>query len=94
MQTGRVFFAALLAFAAFPSLGFAHGDLHEQIATSPRKEAWLELRGDILSAADRPEDARQAYRADGEAILALPANRRVTKATAELEERLKQKAAR
>ena len=74
--------------------GGALARLDKLSATSPRKEAWLERRGDILSTAGRLEDARQAYRAGGEAILALPANRRVTKATAELEERLKQKAAR
>ena len=63
-------------------------------AGSPRKEGWLERRGDILTAAGRPGEARTAYAAASEALRALPAHRRATKATSELEERLKQKTAR
>ena len=63
-------------------------------AGSPRKEAWLERRGDILTAAGRLDEARQSYLGAQEAIRALPQQRRLTRATIELEERLKQKAAR
>jgi predicted Zn-dependent protease len=62
-------------------------------ATSPRKEAWLERRGDILTAAGRPAEARQAYLAATEALRILPPQRRATKATNDLEARLKQKTA-
>jgi predicted Zn-dependent protease len=61
-------------------------------ASSPRKEAWLERRGDILAAAGRDEEAVQAYRSAQEALSALPAMRRQTKAMVELEGRLRSKA--
>lgn len=62
-------------------------------AASPRKETWLERRGDILTAAVRPEEARQTYLGALEAMRALPQQRRFTKTTMELEQRLKQKTA-
>ena len=57
-------------------------------AVSPRKEAWIERRGDILRLANRPDPAQQAYRQALAAIAALPARARETKATAELQKRL------
>ena len=57
-------------------------------AISPRKEAWLERRGDILRLANRPDQAQQAYRQALAAMAALPARARETKATAELQKRL------
>jgi tetratricopeptide (TPR) repeat protein len=65
--------------------------LDQLSAGAARKETWLERRGDVLSAAARPEEARKAYQAALEAILSLPPARRSTKATSELEARLKEK---
>lgn len=68
--------------------------LNKLSAGSPRQEAWLERRGDILTAAGRLDEARQSYLGAQEAIQVLPQQRRLTRATIELEERLKQKTAR
>ena len=62
----------------------------EQIsAQSPRKESWLARRGDILLLAGRRDEALQAYKAAIAAIEALPPYRRATKATVELERRVR-----
>ena len=68
--------------------------LEKLSAASPRKETWLERRGDILTAAGRPVEARQSYLDALEAMRALPQQRRFTKTTMELEQRLNQKTAR
>jgi tetratricopeptide (TPR) repeat protein len=56
---------------------------------SPRKEAWLARRGDILSQAGRAGEARAAFAAALEAIQSLPSHIRKTKATTELESRVR-----
>ena len=62
----------------------------EQIAVqSPRKESWLARRGDILLLAGRQTEARQAFKAALMAIETLPQYRRTTKATMELERRVR-----
>jgi len=62
----------------------------EQIAVqSPRKESWLARRGEILLLAKRDAEARQAFTAALAAIEALPQHHRATKATAELERRVR-----
>jgi tetratricopeptide (TPR) repeat protein len=58
-----------------------------------RKETWLELRGDILASAGRKEEAEKTYIKALEELHALPARIRSTKASTDLEERLKKKAA-
>lgn len=66
----------------------------EKLSTNAvRKEAWLERRGDLLIAAGRPEEARQAYQAATQALGQLPAPRRTTKAANELAARLQRKTA-
>lgn len=62
-------------------------------AISPRKEAWLERRGDLLAQAGRADEAQQAYRAASDAIAKLPARLRATKAVTDLDQRLKAKTA-
>jgi predicted Zn-dependent protease len=59
------------------------------IATTPRNEAWLELRGDILTCAGRAAEAHEAYKAALEAIASLPPERRATRAIADRERRLR-----
>ena len=54
-------------------------------AQSPRKEAWLAHRGDILEQAGRAPEARLAYEQALAAIESLPARHRTTGATAKLE---------
>ena len=54
-------------------------------AQSPRKEAWLIRRGEILEQAGRPDDARQAYAGALDAIETLPATRRWNRAVQRLE---------
>ena len=54
-------------------------------AQSERKEMWLVRRGEILRAAGRNEEARQAFNAALAAIDSLPPNRRQTKAVIALE---------
>ncbi len=54
-------------------------------AKSERKDPWLARRGEILRAAGRTPEAREAFRAALSAIEALPASRRGARATRELE---------
>lgn len=62
----------------------------EQIAAqSPRKESWLARRGDILLRAERRDEARVAFTSALAAIEALPPYHRATKATIELERRVR-----
>lgn len=57
-------------------------------ADAPRKETWLERRGDILRRAGRDAEARNAYQSALAAIATLPTERRFTRAMKELEKRL------
>ena len=59
-------------------------------AQSPRKESWLERRGDILQQAGRPKEAGEAYQAALQALSSLPPSRRQVPAMAELEKRVRQ----
>ena len=52
-----------------------------------RKETWLVRRGEILEQAGRPAEARAAYVAAIEAVQALPATRRGTRAVSRLQTR-------
>jgi predicted Zn-dependent protease len=62
----------------------------EQIAAqSPRKESWLARRGEILILAQRKDEARQAFKAALAAIETLPPYHRATKATLELERKVR-----
>jgi predicted Zn-dependent protease len=54
---------------------------------SPRKERWLARRGEILAQAGRGREAREAFAQALQAINALPAHLRGTKAMKELEQR-------
>ena len=56
---------------------------------SPRKEKWLARRGDVLLEAGRPREARQALERALEAIEALPAHCRRTRAMSELASRIR-----
>ena len=58
-------------------------------AQSPRKEAWLAHRGDILAQAGRAVQARLAYERALAAIESLPARHRTTEATAKLEAQIR-----
>ncbi len=53
-------------------------------AGANRQETWLVRRGQILESAGRPDEARTAYAAALEAIEALPASRRSSRAMREL----------
>ena len=59
------------------------------MAKAPRKETWLERRGNILRQAGKPAEARQAYEAALEAMKTLPPVRRNVPAMLELEKRLR-----
>ncbi|MDH3626959.1 MAG: tetratricopeptide repeat protein [Acidobacteriota bacterium] len=62
----------------------------DRIADSAaRKERWLSERGDILTDANRPTEARQAYQAALSAIGRLSENRRRNTATERLEEHVR-----
>lgn len=62
----------------------------EQIsAQSPRKESWLARRGVILVQAGREDESREAFKAALSAIESLPPSLRGTKATMELEGRVR-----
>jgi tetratricopeptide (TPR) repeat protein len=63
--------------------------LEQVMAKSPRKETWLERRGNILRKAGRHAEARQAYESALKAMDTLPPVRRNVPAMAELEKRLK-----
>jgi tetratricopeptide (TPR) repeat protein len=58
------------------------------MAQSERKEAWLVRRGEILRLAARDEEAKMAYRQALEAIQKLPAARRDTRYTKELQKKI------
>ena len=59
-------------------------------AQSPRKETWLTRKGEILKAAGRSEEARNAFQTALAALQNLPATRRNVPAMLELEKRLRQ----
>ncbi|HKQ37629.1 MAG TPA: tetratricopeptide repeat protein [Verrucomicrobiae bacterium] len=59
------------------------------MAKAPRKETWLERRGNILRQAGKPEDARKAYQAALDAMKTLPPARRNVPAMVDLEKRLR-----
>ncbi|MGH8247851.1 MAG: tetratricopeptide repeat protein, partial [Gammaproteobacteria bacterium] len=62
----------------------------EQIAAqSARKEMWLARRGEILERAGRPGDARREFAAALAALETIPPQRRSTKATREMEARVR-----
>jgi len=63
--------------------------LEKVAAQSPRKEKWLARRGEILRMAGRYDQAQQAFRLALKEIESLPQARRHTKATMELEKRLR-----
>jgi tetratricopeptide (TPR) repeat protein len=54
-------------------------------AAAPRKESWLARRGDLLVAAGRSAEAREAYQAALASIETVPAARRRTRGMAALE---------
>lgn len=59
------------------------------MAKAPRKETWLERRGNILRQAGRSAEARKAYEAALDAMKTLPPARRNVPAMVELEKRLR-----
>ena len=63
--------------------------LDAMAARSPRKEAWLARRGDVLAEAGRRDEARTAYAAALAAIAALPPDLRSAKAIGDLEARVR-----
>lgn len=66
--------------------------LLDQLSSSaPRKEHWLERRGDLLSEAGRRDEAEKSYRAARTATAQLPERIRATKAMVELQTRLDKK---
>jgi tetratricopeptide (TPR) repeat protein len=58
-------------------------------ARSPRKEAWLARRGEVLADAGRFQEAHEAFERALGAIATLPEHRRRTKLTADLEARIR-----
>lgn len=66
----------------------ALGRVNSAMATAPRKETWLALRGEILVQAGRPDEARKSFAEALNAIESLPANRRGTEQTKQLEARI------
>lgn len=63
--------------------------LEQIFAQSPRKEKWLARRGEILLQAGREDEAGQVFKAALAAIESLPPYHRGTKATRELESRVR-----
>jgi len=63
--------------------------LDDVMAKAPRKETWLERRGNILRQAGKPAEAREAYQAALEAMKTLPPTRRNVPAMLDLEKRLR-----
>jgi tetratricopeptide (TPR) repeat protein len=63
--------------------------LDSLMAQSARKDTWLARRGEILEQAGRLAEAQQAYTQALAAVASLPASHRQTRATLELEARLK-----
>jgi tetratricopeptide (TPR) repeat protein len=61
-------------------------------AGAPRKEGWLERKGDILAEAGKMEEAREVYHAAKQEIAKLPNHLRGTKSARELAERVENKA--
>ena len=59
------------------------------MAQAPRKEVWLNRRGDILRQAGRNQEAAAAYSAALKSLETLPAARRAVPAMAELEARIR-----
>lgn len=55
---------------------------------SARQEVWLVRQAEVLQAAGRPEEARQAWKDAARACLALPPRLRQSRATQELEKRI------
>jgi tetratricopeptide (TPR) repeat protein len=58
-------------------------------AQSPRKESWLARRGEILLLAGRKWEAREAFQSALAAIESLPQHLRGTRATSDLESRVR-----
>jgi len=58
-------------------------------AQAPRKETWLERRGDILQQAGRSKEATEAYQAALNALATLPPSRRQVPAMIDMEQRLR-----
>ena len=58
-------------------------------AAAPRKETWLERRGDILQQAGRSKEAGEAYQAALNALATLPPSRRQVPAIIDMEQRLR-----
>lgn len=69
--------------------GAALARVDRAMSKSPRKEMWLALRGDILTEAKRPADARAAYAEALAAIDALPPGLRGVRAMDELSQRVR-----
>lgn len=63
--------------------------LDDVMAKAPRKETWLERRGNILRQAGKPAEARAAYQAALDAMKTLPPTRRNVPAMLDLEKRLR-----
>lgn len=63
--------------------------LEQMMAKAPRKETWLERRGNILRQAGKVAEARQSYEGALEAMKTLPPTRRNVPAMVELEKRLR-----
>ena len=63
--------------------------LDSVMAKAPRKETWLERRGNILRQAGRPADARSAYEEALKSMDTLPPMRRNVPAMLDLEKRLR-----
>lgn len=63
--------------------------LDQVMAQSPRKEAWLARRGEILQEAGRAVEAKAAFEASLKAIASLPTARRHVPAMEDLEKRLR-----
>lgn len=61
------------------------------MAVAPRKESWLERRGDLLARTGRQKEAREAYEAALRALSSLPLERRATRAISGQSERLQMK---
>ena len=62
--------------------------LDSAAARAPRKETWLERRGDILLQAGRSKEAAEAYQQALQSLATLPPARRQVPATLSLEQRL------
>lgn len=63
--------------------------LERLVASSPRPEGWLARRGEVLEAAGRGAEARQAYLQALTAIASLPEQTRATGAVRRMEARLR-----